>query len=150
VSDSRVAALKYLAQHQVMTLATGAGGKIWAAAVFYVNLDFYLFFLSAGHTRHARHLAESPWAAATIQEDYDDWQKIKGIQLEGPVKLLSGATQQRAIQVYSKKFSFLDKATGVLAAALTKVNWYQLTPSRLYYIDNSLGFGHREEVPLAI
>jgi len=147
--DSRTSALTYLARHQVMTLATGSGDHIWAAAVFYVNLKFSLFFLSSGNTRHARYLAANPWAAATIQEDYDDWQEIKGIQLEGAVSLLSGAARKKAIKVYTEKYRFLSTATGVIATALTKVNWYQLTPSRLYYIDNSQGFGHREEVPLA-
>jgi hypothetical protein len=147
--DSRSSALTYLVQHQVMTLATGSGGNIWAAAVFYVNLEFSLFFLSSGKTRHARNLAANPWAAATIQEDYDDWQEIKGIQLEGAVSHLSGAAQRKAIQVYAEKYRFVSTATGVIAAALTKVNWYQLTPSRLYFIDNSQGFGYREEVPLA-
>jgi uncharacterized protein YhbP (UPF0306 family) len=150
VPDSRILALEYLAEHQVMTLATGSGTQIWAAAVFYVNQDFSLFFLSSGHTRHARHLTVNPWAAATIQEDYDEWQKIKGIQLEGRVSLLSGTAQKMAIQVYANKYPFLGQATGALAAALKKVNWYRITPSRLYYIDNSQGFGHREEVLLTI
>jgi uncharacterized protein len=133
-----------------MTLAVQSGGKIWAAAVFYVNLEFSLFFLSAGHTRHARYLAINPWAAATIQEDYENWQDIKGIQLEGPVHQLSGAAQRKAIDLYGKKYPFVGGAKGAVATALAKVNWYQIKPTRLYYIDNSLGFGHREEVALAL
>jgi uncharacterized protein YhbP (UPF0306 family) len=150
VPDSRSAALDYLARHQVMTLAVHSADSVWAAAVFYVNLDFSLFFLSAGHTRHAQYLATNPWAAATIQEDYDDWQAIKGIQLEGTVHLLSGAAQRKAIDLYGKKYPFVGKARGAMATALAKVNWYQITPVRFYYIDNSRGFGHREEVPIAL
>jgi len=30
-----------------------------------------------------------------------------------------------------------------------KVDWYELRPSRLYLIDNSLGLGHRDEVALS-
>lgn len=148
--DSRSAALDYLARHQVMTLAVQSGDNVWAAAVFYVNFDFSLYFLSAGHTRHARYLASNPWAAATIQEDYKNWQEIKGIQLEGPVHQLSGAAQRKAIDLYGKKYPFVGRAKGAMATALAKVNWYQMKPTRLYYIDNSLGFGHREEVPLAM
>ncbi|MFL7840225.1 MAG: pyridoxamine 5'-phosphate oxidase family protein [Candidatus Promineifilaceae bacterium] len=150
MTDSRTAALNYLVQHQVMTLAVRSGDSVWAAAVFYVNLEFSLFFLSARHTRHGQYLAANPWAAATIQEDYKDWQQIKGIQLEGPVQLLSGADQKMAIQVYGEKYPFIGKAKGMLATALKKVDWYRLTPSRLYYIDNSRGLGHREEVLLAL
>jgi uncharacterized protein YhbP (UPF0306 family) len=148
VLDSRSAALDYLAHHQVMTLAVQSGDKVWAAAVFYVNLDFSLFFLSAGHTRHARYLATNPWAAGAIHEDYENWQEIKGIQFEGPVHQLSGAAQRKAIDLYGEKYPFVGKAKGAIATALAKVNWYQIMPARLYYIDNSLGFGYREEVPL--
>jgi len=150
VGDSRLEALDYLARHQVMTLAVSSGRHVWAAAVFYVNLDFTLFFLSAGHTRHARCLAENPWAAATIQENYADWQKIKGIQLEGPVRQLTGAARGEAIVLYGEKYPFIGKAKGALAAALAKVNWYQIEPHRFYYIDNSKGFGHREEIALEL
>jgi len=143
-----VAALEYLANHQVMTLSVAASGRVWAAAVFYVNSDFALYFLSAGHTRHARYITENPWAAAAIQEDYQDWREIKGIQLEGPVSQLSGAERREAIALYGRKYPFVAAAVGAIAAALEKVNWYRLDPSRLYYIDNSQGFGHREEVLL--
>jgi uncharacterized protein YhbP (UPF0306 family) len=148
VSDARGDALEYLANHRVMTLSVTSGGNVWAAAVFYVNLDFFLYFLSAGHTRHARYIADNPWAAAAIQEDYRDWREIKGIQLEGPVNLLSGAQRIEAIAHYRAKYPFIVTAVGAVAAALEKVNWYRLAPTRLYYIDNGKGFGHREEVPL--
>ena len=148
VSEGRSAALEYLATHQVMTLSVASDGRVWAAAVFYVNSGFALYFLSAGHTRHARYIAENPWAAAAIQEDYHDWREIKGIQLEGPVSQLSGAERKEAIALYGRKYPFIATAVGAVASALEKVNWYRLDPTRLYYIDNSQGFAHREEVPL--
>ena len=90
MSDAvRQAALDYLATHQVLTLATHGDGVVWAAAVFYVHEGWSLYFLSAGHTRHARNIANQPRVAGTIQEDYRDWGAIKGIQLEGMVTLLS-------------------------------------------------------------
>ena len=92
MSDETVKlALDYLAGHHVMTLATYGPEGLWAAAVFYANDGFQLYFLSAGHTRHARNMAASPQAAATIQEDYADWAAIKGIQLEGTVRPLINA-----------------------------------------------------------
>jgi uncharacterized protein YhbP (UPF0306 family) len=87
--NPRDLALAYLANHQVMTLATTGPRGVWAAAVFYVNDGFDLIFLSAGHTRHAQNMTAVPHIAATIQEDYRDWQQIQGIQLEGSVSLLT-------------------------------------------------------------
>jgi uncharacterized protein len=141
-------ALAYLASHQVMTLATDGPLGLWAAAVFYVNQAFDLYFLSAGRTRHAQNLAARPWTAATIQEDYDDWPAIKGIQLEGDVQRLQGDERQAAITLYQARYPFVAGADPQIAAALLKVNWYRLRPVRLYLIDNSLGLGHRDEIAL--
>ena len=76
--ELRELALTYLHQHQVMTLATVGDEGPWAAAVFYVNEKFSLYFLSAGHTRHSQNIVEDSRVAATIQEDYRDWPSIKG------------------------------------------------------------------------
>lgn len=141
-------ALDYLANHQVMTLATYGPEGVWAAAVFYVNLHFDLYFLSAGHTRHAQNLVADPHAAVTIQEDYKDWPAIQGIQLEGEVRLLAGADKSMAISLYQAKYPFIAQADPQIQKALTKVNWYQLTPEKFYFIDNSKGLGHRDEIQL--
>jgi uncharacterized protein YhbP (UPF0306 family) len=149
VTDTdRQQALQYLQTHQVMTLATLGKDGVWATAVFYTNAAFDFYFLSAGHTRHAQNFTHQPHIAATIQEDYLDWPTIQGIQLEGNVQQLTGAGQLKAIAKYTKKFPFLANATPQIAAALTKVNWYRLTPTRLYFIDNTKGLGHRVEITL--
>lgn len=86
--------------------------------------------------------------AATIHEDYDDWRAIRGIQLEGDVAFLDGAEKEAAIARYQARFPFVTTA-GELAVALAKISWFRLRPVRLYFIDNSRGFGRREEVPLS-
>jgi uncharacterized protein len=146
---ARSQTLAYLAAHRVMTVATVGPLGLWAAAVFYVNDGFELFFLSAVHTRHARNLADNPQVAATVQEDYADWPEIKGIQLEGRVEQLEGEARLAAIALYEEKYPFLRSAGPAVRQALERVAWYRLRPSRLYFIDNSRGFGHRDEIPLA-
>lgn len=131
-----------------MTLATNGPDGLWAAAVFYASDGFDLYFLSAGHTRHARNAASEPRIAAAIQADYADWAVIQGIQLAGVVTQLSGAERLRAIALYQVKFSFLAQAPAVIQAAFEKVNWYRLRPYQLYFVDNSRGFGHRDEIVL--
>lgn len=148
MSEARKCALSYLDAHHVMTLATHGPEGLWAAAVFYASDGFDLYFLSAGHTRHARNIAASPRVAATIQADYDDWSAIKGIQLEGTVRQLAGREREAAMTRYATKFSFLSQPIAVVEAALTRVNWYHLAPDRLYFVDNSRGFGHRDEIDL--
>ncbi len=149
MSDPRANALAYLANHQVITLATSGPDGLWAAAVFYASDGFELFFLSAGHTRHARNIAASPAVAATIQEDYSDWPAIQGIQLSGTAHLLAGLDQDRAIALYRDKFPFIAQPIPALVTALTRVNWYRLAPDTLYFVDNTKGFGHRDAIALS-
>jgi uncharacterized protein YhbP (UPF0306 family) len=144
--------LAYLQNHNVMTLATTGPDGLWAAAVFYVNDGFTLYFLSAPTTRHSRNIAAQPTIAVTIQEDYKDWPEIKGIQLEGQVYQIEGAERATVIAHYGSKFPIvgnLAKAPAAIIKAMSKIAWYKVVPKRLYLIDNSLGLGHRDEVPLS-
>jgi len=113
-----------------------------------VNDGFDFLFLSAGHTRHGRNLAQNPRAAAAVQEDYADWAEIKGVQCEGDVVLLEGMARETAVTCYSQKYPFLQYAPTSIRTALLHVNWYRLHPNRLYFVDNSKGFGRREEIEL--
>jgi len=149
MDDARERALSYLERHHVMTLATHGPDGVWAAAVFYTSDGFRLIFLSAGHTRHARNIAVSPRVAATIQEDYRDWAAIQGIQLEGTARLLEGRERETALSLYAARYDFLRQPIAAIERALSRVDWYELRPERLYFVDNSRGFGHRDEVDLA-
>jgi uncharacterized protein YhbP (UPF0306 family) len=147
----RQTALRYLRDHHVMTLATDGPQGLWAAAVYYANDDFTLYFLSAPHTRHATNLHAQPRVAATIHEDYADWREIKGIQLEGIATQLEGEAEQHASQVFGAKYPLVvarEDAPGAVARALAGIRWYSVAPDRLYFIDNAKGFGHRDEISL--
>ncbi len=142
----------YLRAHNVATLATCNGDDLWAAAVFYVCEGSSLYFLSSVTSRHALNLAANPRVALTVQEDYADWLDIKGVQLEGEVIELAGQEEDRARKLYGEKFpvvGLLAKAPAAIVKALAKVRWYKVVPRRLYFIDNSQGLGHRDEVDLA-
>jgi uncharacterized protein len=144
-------ALAYLRNHNVMTLATNGAQGLWAAAVFYVNDGFTLYFLSAPTSRHTLNIESQSTVAATIQEDYKDWRAIKGIQLEGSAWRITGAEQAAAIVRYGAKFPIvgsLAQAPAEIIQAMTRIAWYKLIPRRLYFIDNALGLGHRDEIPL--
>ena len=139
----------YLTGHHVLTLATQGEQGPWAAAVFYVSDGCSLIFLSSPNTRHCRNLALDARCAATIQEDCRDWARIKGIQLEGRVSELHGQEESRARLIYGEKFPIVGSREDMpapIAEALARVRWFRLVPERLHFIDNSKGFGHREEI----
>jgi len=141
--------LAYLRAHHVMTLATQGSAGPWAAAVFYASDGFTLYFLSAPATRHATELAAHARVAATIQDECADWAAIKGIQLEGEARELHGEQAERARAIYAEKFPVLgnaDQAPAPIAAAFARIRWYRIVPDRLYFVDNSVRFGHRDQV----
>jgi uncharacterized protein YhbP (UPF0306 family) len=143
--------LAYLRDHNVMTLATIGPQGLWAAAVFYANDGFTLYFLSAPTSRHSVNIETKGRVSATIQEDYRDWREIKGIQLEGKARRIEGAEQAAAVARYGLKFPIvgnLASAPTEIVKAMSRTAWYKVVPVRLYFIDNSLGLGHRDEVDL--
>jgi uncharacterized protein YhbP (UPF0306 family) len=136
-----------------MTLATHGAEGPWASAVFYASEGASLIFLSAATTRHCRNLALDARCAATIQEDYREWSQIKGIQLEGRVVELQGEEERRARHLYGEKFPIVGAVADVSPAivkALARVRWFRLLPEHLHFIDNSRGFGHRDEIDLTV
>jgi hypothetical protein len=143
--------MAYLREHHVMTLATHGSAGVWAAAVFYVNDGFNLLFLSSPTSRHCRNLAESARVSATIQQDYADWPEIKGVQLEGTASEIGGEREKQARHIYGEKFPVirgLAQGPVAIAKAMDKVRWYEVVTDRLYFIDNSAGFGHRDAIEL--
>ena len=146
MSDQVEVALDYLRAHRVLTLATHGPAGLWAAAVFYASERFTLYFLSAPDTRHVHNLIHNPRVAGTIQENYEDWREIQGVQLEGPVQLLERAARDAAVEAFQGKFPFLEYAPDPIQEALQKVNWFKIIPDRLYFVDNRRGFGHRDRI----
>ena len=97
--------LSYLETHNTMTLGTCSGDVPWAATVFYASDDLRLYFFSVPDSRHCQNLAANPRVAVTVQEDYHDWQKIKGIQLEGTAILVDSIIEKaKAMAVYARKY----------------------------------------------
>jgi hypothetical protein len=147
--------LGYLASHNVMTIASCDRNVPWAAAVFYASDEFDLYFFSNPKSRHGANMAANSIVSAAIHEDYSDWRAIRGIQLEGRAeRLRSLKLQARFWEVYLGKFPFVKQffQTGsvgdILKTKLTGVRLYRIVPRTVYYIDNSLGFGHREILDL--
>jgi len=153
-TDLKQQILAYLHSHNTMTLATTQGDLPWAATVFFASEDFRLYFFSAPDSRHCQNLAANPRVAVTIQEDYRDWRKIKGIQLEGRVTLVDGIIEKaRAMAIYARKYPgiiklFTDPASGVFHKAFLKVKFYCVMPDRVFFIDNAQGFGKRQELTI--
>lgn len=147
----------YLEGHNAMSLSTLHQGQAHAASVFYVNTGFDLYFISSPSSRHGEDLASNARAAATINEDYRNWADIKGLQLSGKVSQLGRLADHSEIAAaFTQKFPDVgrffrkpDEMSDAMTSKVAKVLCYRFRPSHIFYIDNSLGFGHREELVLS-
>lgn len=139
----------FLQAHHVMSVATSGPEGPWSAAVFYASDALTLYFPSSPASRHSRDIEASGRAAATIHAETGDWREIRGLQLEGAAARISGTERVAAIARYGEKFPLVAELSSVpreIAAAMARVEWYRLTPRRVRLVDNTLGFGHREEL----
>lgn len=145
----------FLAAHNTMTVATvGPQGEPQAAAVFYAaDEQLNLYFLSSPSSRHSQNLLRDARVAATIHADGQAWKEIRGLQIEGIVQQVEGPLMlAQAVRTYGGRFDFLrgllgDAAEGpaALRGPVASSRFYVLRPAWIRLIDNSQGFGHKEE-----
>lgn len=134
-----------------MSLATIGNDGLWNTAVFYASNAWELYFVSSPDTRHCRNITDNPQVAVTIQEDYDNWKSIKGIQVQAKVEKVEEGEIPGVIDLYKKKFSFFNDATQMvekITRALEKSSWYRVVPSTVYFVNNEKGFGNRTEIDI--
>ena len=125
-----------------MTIATANNGNPAAAAVFYVpiNEGRRLLFVSSEKSEHITNLKNNINCAVTIQEDGQDWNIIRGIQIKGEIR----ESDDKNWEKYFDKYDYINNDE-TLSKALAKVKLYELRIKWLRMIDNSKGFGNREE-----
>jgi uncharacterized protein YhbP (UPF0306 family) len=143
-------------EQSTMTLATAKGDVAWSAPIYYVFLKSCFYFFSDPTSRHIQESLASGQASCSIYARASTWQEIRGIQMSG--KIESVPTRLGTIEViraYLKKFPFTKdffkpgQAMDLEAFAKRfKVRLYRFKPALVYYLDNSIRFGFREEVIL--
>jgi uncharacterized protein YhbP (UPF0306 family) len=155
--DVRAAIGRMLAAHHTLTLATSHDGKPWSAAVFYASdAAFNLYFVSDVRTRHAREMAANPRVALAINADVDNWDDVRGLQIEGTATPVEGVERARALALYLAKFASVKALfeaprsadEQAIAARLKATEFWRITPTYIRLIDNARGFGFRQELNL--
>jgi uncharacterized protein YhbP (UPF0306 family) len=137
----------FLAGQSTLSLATlGPDGHPQAASLFFVADDqLCLYWTSGPHSRHSLNLAHDARAAVTVHASVWSWTEIRGVQMEGQVERLpAGEAWQAAWQRYLAKFPFVRE----FQAEVSRSNFYRFTPEWVRLVDNSQGFGHKDEFRL--
>ncbi|SVB94749.1 uncharacterized protein METZ01_LOCUS247603 [marine metagenome] len=136
---------KFILEHNTMTLATVGNKVASAAAVFYAPIknNTSLIFVSSPESEHILNCKMEPHCAVTIQDDGLRWEIIKGAQLKGEVYV----ADKKYWMNYFEKYPYI-KSDETLSKALEKVKLYEFKIKWIRMIDNSKGFGNREEYNL--
>ena len=143
--DLEARCLDLMAGATTMTLATSADDRPWAADIYFVSVGFDLVFVSLPNSRHPANLGRNPCCAATIHAPAGDWTEIRGLQFEGTAAGAPATDTDRLLAPYSEKFSFAKAAFAGLNARPggARMAVYRFATARVWYIDNSLGYGSK-------
>jgi nitroimidazol reductase NimA-like FMN-containing flavoprotein (pyridoxamine 5'-phosphate oxidase superfamily) len=132
----------YLAVHEVIRLATVASdGKPTVASLPYVNEGATIYFPTGRTTQKAVNIAGNPKVAYTCDEDYEDWWRIQGIQMQGTASVVSEEELPRIMDMMIKKFPQLGNIPRDLDMAI-----YKVEPNEGFFLDSTKGFLHRDKV----
>ncbi len=138
-----------------LNLATvDAVGWPCAAAVYFVSDDdLNVYFLSAKTTVHGANMLARPRVAGTAHDEHQEWASLSGIQLTGSAAPVPALEFPRAAVLYGKKFPFANLLksaddAAALAKAMAATTIWKLVPDWIRLIDNSRGFGYKEEIRL--
>ena len=143
-------------EQNTLTLATCNEKEAWAAPVYYVFMKSAFYFFSDPASRHINEALGTGQASGAIHGHAAGWQEIRGIQMTGCIKTLSmGLESAEAIRDYLRKFQFTKEffSSGMTLnldafTSRFRVKLYKFKPNLIYYLDNSLRFGFREQVKL--
>ncbi len=133
----------YLKGHRKMTLATATlDGRPLAHTVEYASDGATVYFGTLRTTRKAQNIMKNCHVSYAVDEDYDDWMRIQGVQIEGRASILS---EQKDIR------QAMDLLVGKFPALAgfppnPDMVFVRIEPVAGFFLDYRKGFTHRDEV----
>lgn len=136
-----------LTRHTTLVLATADhDSRPRSTPLFFiVGLDLRLYWFSSRSSLHSRNCARSPQASVAVFRTTRDWQKIRGVQMDGAVSLIRDpAVRRQVVGDYRARFGLGDR----FASTIGRSALYCFVPAWVRYLDNSRGFGFKFEMSL--
>lgn len=133
---------KYLAQVQVMQLATAVNNQPWACNVhFAADDELNLYWLSQPNRRHSREIAKNKNVAATVAIKFPE-NPVIGVSAEGEAEII---LTPEAIEVFDKKFGLSGDFKEKLLADTAGEKLYRLKP-RLFVLFDQVNFPDKPRI----
>ncbi|MFH2057880.1 MAG: pyridoxamine 5'-phosphate oxidase family protein [Pseudomonadota bacterium] len=147
----------FIRTQHVMSLATSSNTGAWAAPVYYYFMDMDFFFFSNESSQHIKDaLTSDMLCAASIFEDqrrFDQtrFDQIRGLQMSGKIdQVHSKIKALKAAIGYIKRFKIKAGKPDILNFIETQYHakLFCFSPHQIFFMDNSKGFGNRQEIKL--
>jgi general stress protein 26 len=129
-----------------LTIATiRPDGYPQATTVSFVNDDLTIYFVISKTSQKAANIQHNNKVSMTINNDYRDWEHIKGISLGGTAKFVNDPGEiQHATDCMLQRFpQVADWAKSDMA---NNVYLVRVVPEVISVLDYEKGFGHTELV----
>ena len=143
--------LDFLENTRVLTLATCADNQPWSATLaFAFDKELNLYCITNGLSRHIQEIIKNPAVSVSMYEHQSPSYNpltVKGLQLEGRAKILSGAEVLLGLKVFIGRFPKAEKMSVERLFELKSARLMRIEPNRLYYLDRG-NFGERVELSL--
>ncbi len=147
---------EFVSTQNTLTLATiNADSSPHACDLFFAHDDAAFYFLSDPKTRHVQNFLRDERVSATIHGASTGWQEIRGVQIVGVASRVAEVIERaRAYELYIEKFPFVRPwlasvdVLGKMHATLGIIEVYKIAARWLRWIDNTRGFGFKEEINL--
>jgi general stress protein 26 len=137
--------LDLMKRHNVMTIATVRGdGYPQATTVTYANDGLNLYFGCERGAQKAKNIRRSSKVSLTIDRDYKDWSRIKGLSMAADAEVLSlRGDVEHARTVLARKF---PQWAELSPADLRSTAFVRVVPKVISVLDYTRGFGHTDLV----
>lgn len=134
--------LDLMKRHNVMTIATvRKDGYPQATTVTYVNDGLTLYFGCEKTAQKVKNIKRNGKVSLTIDRDYRDWSRIKGLSMAADAQVLTDPDEVRhAAALLAKKFPQWG------AVPPDDVSFVKVAPKVISVLDYTRGFGHTDLV----
>ena len=134
---------EYLLSHYYVRLATlKSDGNPVVHTVGYASEGLTLYIMTDRPSRKAGNIMKNPHVAYAVDENYEDFSRIRGIQMEGKAAVVEERAEiEKAVGLLQKKFKQYATLPQDRDFVIIRVE-----PAAGYYLDNSVRFGYRDKI----
>lgn len=143
--DIKQKAMEYLQANHTLRLATvTSDGQPMAHTVEYVTDGQFLYFSTSIKSRKAMNIASNSKTGGAIDEFMEDWNQIKGLQLEFKTSQVTDQIEiEKVMGLFIAKFPQMKDMP-----PSPDMGVYKLEITHGHMLDYTLGFGHWDEISL--